>query len=107
MHGNNGPSSLNQLEDVFRLVEERGGWQMTGEQGQVVQPAIPDSSDKPIDLSQGGVMNREGQRLFHGWTIREWVEFLHRQPNATLPNGVGKALVDYYEHTIDRVTGHR
>ena len=78
---------------------------MTDEQGAVRTPLLGDSSDKVIDLSKGGV-NREGQRTFHGWTIREWVDFLHRQPDATLPNGVGKALVDYYERALDRIAGH-
>lgn len=40
-------------------------------------------------------ISRNASRL-HGWTIQKWIDYIrHREPECTLPGGVGGALVNY------------
>lgn len=52
-------------------------------------PLIGDSSDKSISLA--------ASTRIQGWTVDEWIAFLERKPDATLPGGVGGALVTRME----------
>lgn len=64
----------------------RGGGIVASEQVQT--PAIPDSSDRVIEFAVG--------KRVVGWTVEEWIAFLDRNPDATLPAGVGGALVKHF-----------
>lgn len=52
-------------------------------------PELGDSSDSKISLAAGR-QGREGQ-LFHGWTIGEWIVFITKHPDATVPGGIALA----------------
>jgi hypothetical protein len=64
------------------------------ERAKPTEQAMPDGSDKPNELSRN-------MRNLHGWSIEEWIAAIKRQPERTLPNGVGGALVAYYEQRAE------
>lgn len=55
-------------------------------------PLLGDSSDRQIELAKAKRIN--------GGTIPEWIDWLTRNPDATLPAGVGGALVAHFEHEL-------
>lgn len=63
---------------------------------QAAAPLIGDSSDRTIELSKA--------KRIQGWTVEEWVAFVRRHPDATLPGGVGGAIVESYTVALAEVT---
>jgi hypothetical protein len=49
------------------------------------EAAIPDASDKEIRYDKN--------EFIQGWRIDKWVDYIKRNPNCTLPSGVGAKLV--------------
>lgn len=71
-------------------------------------PIMPDSSDRVIEMSKAARVS--------GWYVDRslvpaddaiaaamptWIEFLERNPDATLPNGVGGAIVEFLRKQSD------
>jgi hypothetical protein len=61
-------------------------------------PLAPDPADKGADQFQP----RATARRTGGWTVQQWIDYLRRHPDATLPSGVGGSLVA----ELDRLTSH-
>lgn len=51
-------------------------------------PAIPDSSDRVISLASG--------KRIQGATVPEWLQWITRNPDCSLPSGVGGALLAHF-----------
>lgn len=64
-------------------------------------PLIGDASDRPIELAKGKRVNY--------WTVEQWLDYLRRNPDATLPAGVGGAIVAHFvgpgKFTVDLLSG--
>jgi hypothetical protein len=48
-------------------------------------PIMGDGSDKEISLATA--------KRIHGWTVEQWIDYVRRNPDCTVPGGVACAIV--------------
>jgi hypothetical protein len=59
------------------------------------QPKIPD----PAEMYKG----LAGKDKISSWDAMQWIEFINRHPDCTLPGGVAMMIVSHYEaELLDR-----
>lgn len=80
-------------EEYRRKVCEREGVEFVPKPASLsLVPAIPDSSDRDLQLSKSP--------RIQGWTVNEWTKFVEAHPDCTLPGGVGGAIVAELERQL-------
>jgi hypothetical protein len=56
------------------------------------QPKIPD----PAEMYKG----LAGKDKISSWTAEQWIDFVERHPDCTLPGGVAKMILDHFNKNL-------
>jgi hypothetical protein len=49
------------------------------------------------DPAENHVAYNPEKKFYHGWTVERWIQFVAKNPDCTLPGGIGRAIIAYYE----------